>query len=247
MDFDPAARLCYLLSRGVDAVFYPRPSSTDNVVLDEVYAHDTYRLGDTDCDGLVIDVGANIGAFAVAAAKLSGRVVAVEPDGEAVKAMERHLAANGVEAEILVGALGGAAGSSYFRDDGSGSASQQVVAVPEGAALIGEPVRGEPVDVTTLDAIVDAYAADAEPICLLKIDCEGAEYDIIRATSDATLYRVRRIALEFHGPIQLRHPVEPGSFGMLIERLSGFFQMEWSGRPDVGGMLYGRSYTTPAA
>lgn len=49
-------------------------------------------------------------------------------------------------------------------------------------------------DAVTLDALVSQYVVgDVE---MLKIDIEGAEYDVFYATSDATFKRIKRIAVE---------------------------------------------------
>jgi hypothetical protein len=49
---------------------------------------------------------------------------------------------------------------------------------------------------TSLDAIF--AEREIEQCDLLKMDCEGAEYEILFAASDDTLRRIRRIVLEYH-------------------------------------------------
>jgi hypothetical protein len=63
---------------------------------------------------------------------------------------------------------------------------------------IGQVAAGEPVDmVPTTD--IDAIAQPLARTTLLKIDCEGAEEEILAGASDDTLRSVDAIRLEFHG------------------------------------------------
>jgi hypothetical protein len=48
----------------------------------------------------------------------------------------------------------------------------------------------------TLDEIMPLHQLPR--IDLLKVDCEGAEYDIFRAADDAAFDRIRQIVFEYH-------------------------------------------------
>ncbi len=52
------------------------------------------------------------------------------------------------------------------------------------------------VQATTLDAVFRVH--DIERCDLLKIDCEGAEFDILFHACSDTLHRINRICLEYH-------------------------------------------------
>jgi FkbM family methyltransferase len=72
----------------------------------------------------------------------------------------------------------------------------------------------EMVECTTLDDIFKLH--QIERCDLLKLDCEGAEYEILTNSSPETLNRVRKIAGEWHEghyPVEaLRQVLESGSF-----------------------------------
>ena len=54
---------------------------------------------------------------------------------------------------------------------------------------------------TTLEALYHQYfAGHAIDIC--KIDIEGAEYEVLNASSDAVLQKIRNLVIEFHDPSQ---------------------------------------------
>ena len=48
----------------------------------------------------------------------------------------------------------------------------------------------------TLVELFDTHGLDS--VDLLKVDCEGGEYDIFPSTPDAVLDRVENIAFEYH-------------------------------------------------
>lgn len=137
-----------------------------------------------NADSVVIDVGANIGDFAVMAARQcpAGRVVAVEPLRSAGRMIEVQARLNSLNNITWVHAvLSDRTGTSVAnRLD-----SQYDTA--EGAA--------EQVESRTLPQLIADLQLDR--IDLLKLDCEGAEWDIL-PSAEAVLPHVRQIAMEFH-------------------------------------------------
>ena len=140
--------------------------------------------------GTVVDIGANIGAFSLLAARQGAtRVLAFEPNAAAHACLQRNVAENGLDAvvrarRLAVTALAGeevrfpVAPSAYNRIAGQ-----------------GEDAEYETVETTSLSRIVANEAPGG--IDLLKLDCEGSEYDILFA-SDAPLQQVREIRMEYH-------------------------------------------------
>jgi hypothetical protein len=96
-------------------------------------------------------------------------------------------------------------------------------------AAAGGTARDE-VRVMTINELFARFAV--ERCAVLKMDCEGAEYDIIPSLSTEILSRISRIAIEFH-------PSTSSHFSSLSEILarSGFCT---SVRPteDGHGFLY---------
>lgn len=160
------------------------------------YAAPGFGLGPGD---RVVDAGANVGAFAVLAARCGASVTAYEPHPGTFAALERNVA--GLDVTCVRAALVG-----QVPDGG-----QVLLDTREGADThyrIGG--SGVPVPAVSLtDAI-------GEGCDLLKLDCEGAEFDLFDGTADAVLCRARRIACETHA---------------------------WAGAPDVvGDRLAGLGY-----
>jgi FkbM family methyltransferase len=156
-------------------------------------------------DAVVVDIGANVGVFSVWAARrlAAARIVAVEPSAEAAGALLANLDRNGVNcASVLQVAVGGAAGEATLRRRGPGAMSTLYE-----RDLYGSDFHAAgSVRVVTLDDVFALFALDR---CdLLKIDAEGAEYEILLGARPETLAKVRHIAIEYHVGLNEHRPEE---------------------------------------
>ena len=154
--------------------------------------------------GWAIDVGAHIGAWTITALidNPGLRVVAVEALPENVELIERNLERNGVRERAIVLNAGA-------------SDSQALVPVrystDEHHRFIGS-AGGEGVElrlpgVTLSDVLRIIEAGGGDRVALLKIDCEGCEYQFL---SSPDIERVERIVGEVHhGSQRLRDILGP--------------------------------------
>ena len=172
---------------------YLRSGTQDYKVFREIFVADDYRV--KDCGGweCIVDLGANVGLFTALGSQLSRRVVAYEPNPDNA----RHLRVNcegrpGVE--IVEGAVAGQSGTlRLFRPR-----QAKHTAVNSAFHASSEFVSDEYDDVPAI-TLDELFAKHAIGRCdLLKIDVEGAEYDILYNASDATLARIVRIHGEYH-------------------------------------------------
>lgn len=176
----------------------------------------------------VVDVGANIGVFSLLAAARGACVWAFEPNRHCLRQLERSARRNGLAhlVQARPWALGASAGVGRLVAE-HGLAHRARLVASAGAAAS--------VPVVALDAAL-APLRDA-PIDLLKIDVEGSETAVL-AGAGATLPRVERVVLEYHGPDQregvrrtlaaaglvevLHQPLDAeGRLGLLYFRRSG--------------------------
>jgi len=144
----------------------------------------------------VIDVGANIGCFTLVAARAvgqTGRVFAIEPEESTYRQLLRNIGLNKLTNVIpLKLALGALRGTRTLRSDPNRLFSSLF------SSVNGREIQGidQEVEVTTLDALMDAHQI---PHCdFLKLDCEGAEHEIIRNMAQTTVRRVAQITMEVH-------------------------------------------------
>jgi FkbM family methyltransferase len=179
---------------GVDATlelrdgsrYFVRAHTTDLAVVNEVAFTNPYLQAGyvvIQADAVVLDVGANIGDFTVQAARRCprGRVVAVEPLASAGAMIDRQARLNGLLNVTWVHAqLSGTDGRT---------------ATHQTANLYGSNGAHEAARILTLPSLVAELRLDR--IDLLKLDCEGAEWDILPA-SESILPRVRQICMEYH-------------------------------------------------
>jgi len=154
---------------------------------------------------VVVDIGANVGVFSVwAAHRLSaGRIVAVEPAAEAARFLLANLERNRVSGvSVLQAAVGGRSGDATLHRRGAGALTTLFERDFYGSRF--HPAAT--VRVVTLD---DLFALFGIGRCdLLKIDAEGAEYDILLAARPETLAKVRHIAIEYHVGLNEHRPEE---------------------------------------
>jgi FkbM family methyltransferase len=156
----------------------------------DVLGRNEYLLGPSiPDDAVVIDIGANSGAFSYACLRRgAGLVLAFEPGPVATMA-SRNCAEFGNRFELIQRAVWRSdepeqtlSLAPSHRDKHSGSVS---------AVL---PAMGKAITVQTID--LDSVLRRFESVHILKLDCEGAEYPILMTCSE--LHRVEHILGEYH-------------------------------------------------
>jgi len=156
----------------------------------EVLLDDCYRLSElaadlsqTTCH--IVDIGAHVGAFTVALATAvpKAQVTAFEPSAHRAGYLRRNVARNGMNDRVIV--VQAAVGNRVDR--------KMLIR----GELVAETTEadGELVDVMSFADVMDSIDG---PIDLLKMDCEGSEYDIVASASPAMLHRIQRLVLEYH-------------------------------------------------
>ena len=150
----------------------------------------------------VLDVGASIGDSAIWFA-LNGakKVVAVEPYPFPYKIMLENIKVNSVSDKIT------ALNCGVYRENTK-------VKVSDGVTLGGDDLKisnkGVEISVCTLDYIVEKYG----PFDVLKMDCEGCEYDAILNSEHLEVFN--QIQIEYHyGCEKLKTKLE--SLGFKVE------------------------------
>ncbi len=163
-------------------------------IVKETYLNRFYeRYGTRIGDGwTVIDIGAGIGDFSLFAAlgHPSNKVYAFEPFPESFSLLETNLQLNqATNVRAYPEAIGGRTGTLAL-DVSSGEPLQYSTekAADEAAALMVPSLSLE-----------DAFERLSLAHCnLLKLDCEGAEYDILFKSPASILSRIDHIVMEYH-------------------------------------------------
>jgi FkbM family methyltransferase len=195
---------------------HTRRNRCDFHMIDEIWGYRKYdyfgcRVQPGD---IVVDIGGNIGTFATYAAAVcrASRVLVFEPFPENFAMLTRNVEENGLQMVTCVNeAVYGVRGQLPFHVHSIDSGSHSL------ATLAIEQKSGRSIEVQccTLGDVFDRFGLDV--IDYLKMDCEGAEYDILNASGASLLKRVRRISMEYHnhpslGPADLETLLRENSF-----------------------------------
>ncbi|MGH3414195.1 MAG: FkbM family methyltransferase [Marmoricola sp.] len=178
----------------------------------ELFAEDTYRFADL-LDGLgehltALDIGAQIGCFSMALtrARPHARIHAYEASPTTGEWLERNVADNRLGDRVLVHheALSDHDGTIGFRDNGAGSGLNGLTAAAGSGRVLQVPCAG----------FAEAVRRVGTQVDLVKIDTEGAEYDIVLGSPAEAWDGIRRVVLEYH-------PVPGRSWSELADFFAG--------------------------
>lgn len=139
----------------------------------------------------VIDLGGNIGLFSLLAAQRapSATIHVFEPGPPNLRILEMNLLANpqlGERINVHREAVAGKSGAAKWFFDHKN---------PGGSSLFGTSEGGTDVQIRSLASVVQQFEGR---IGLLKIDIEGAEYDILEQTPAEVWQFIPAISLELH-------------------------------------------------
>jgi FkbM family methyltransferase len=152
-----------------------------------IHGHHVFAPG-LGASSVVIDAGANIGAFARQMVERFGcRCYALEPVPELLEQIAEEPRLRRVPL-----ALGGATGEVVLHLSGNPEAHSV-------QARIAEHFGSRGTLVARLSTLEDFFVEERlDGADLLKLDIEGAEIAVLEAVSDATLARIGQITVEFH-------------------------------------------------
>ncbi len=199
--------------------FLIRPHSTDRAAVTEVLVLGCYS--EVPEGSIVLDVGANIGAFSLAASRRAAVVYAIEPVQANFEVLRRNIELNkasNIKAERLAMAAE------------NGECEMAIAGVSSSMHYRSETAKIEKVTTITLERFLEERGI--LEVDYMKMDCEGSEWDIVLKTPPNVLARIKHIEMEFHNIGATTDP------GMLQERLSlAGFRSSISGGDRFNGSL----------
>lgn len=167
------------------AEFIVRKQTSDWFVVQEVWKLKEYKERPK---GVIVDLGANIGSYAVFASKNADRVLAFEPVPSNYNLLCQNIKLNKcINIEAIQAGIAKERGKRviYIADVNVGSSS---LYRPSGVSCEAEMI--------TFADIFEKY--DIDRINMLKIDIEGAEHELFSNVSIEQLKRVDKIVMEVH-------------------------------------------------
>jgi len=219
----------YILRNGLE--YKLRAGTYDRWAFNEIWLHNTYtpkgfsiNLGDT-----VVDIGAHIGIFSILASKFAGagKVYSVEPMPENFALLKHNIKANKIRNITAI---------NKALDKKTG---HRKLFISENTAAHSFHFKGNKtinVPTITMDRLV--RQEKIRHIDFLKMDCEGAEYEVLFNCPDKVLRMIKKISLEYHDMDESRNGQSLKEF---LERKGFKVKMEWKATTDKGittGMLF---------
>jgi FkbM family methyltransferase len=154
------------------------------------------RRGKSFGDGVVLDVGANTGSYALALTRFApdARIFSFEPHPRTFALLRARLAGTGVQALNL--ALADKAGQLDLHDFADADGSTQASLSHDAVTLYGTRTVAHRVEVATLDGFLSDRGI--ERVAFLKIDTEGFDLNVLRGASAALAERrIGMVQFEF--------------------------------------------------
>jgi FkbM family methyltransferase len=190
---------------------------------DKVYNPPGFELA---IGSTVVDVGANIGLFSIFASLTPGvRIFAFEPHPENFQVLHENASSRAGDIRCFEAAIADSAGERILYEG----------MIPGGHKMESVNLSGTPLNkalrikTQTLNDLMTIEGIDH--IDFLKIDCEGAEGEILAAASLEDLSKINKIAMEFHdNASSLNH-------SQIMEKLigAGFeARLSWDGKSSFG-------------
>lgn len=158
------------------------------IINNKVYHNDFVNVEEND---IVIDIGFNYGLFSIESLKNNpSKIIAFEPNPKLVSNYQKFF--NHKKINLYQKAVSNKTGKTLFKEANS-----------SGMSTIMNDVNTSNIDSTYEVELINLYQFLQEnninQIDYLKVDCEGAEYDIFDSIPNEYLTnQVKKIALEFH-------------------------------------------------
>ena len=168
-----------------------RTNSTDLMALTNVWMIDEYNIQDYNINenDTIIDIGSHIGSFSLLASQFcnKGKIFSYEPMPDNFACLQSNLELNKID-NIFSFNLAVSSDSSqldmFFNDDQSGHSA------------FSKNNKKITIESISLKQIFDDN--NIESCKLLKLDCEGSEYQIIDALPLNYFNRIENLVMEYH-------------------------------------------------
>ena len=214
--------------------FEDDPSYDNNLdykVINETWVENVYRIHQYHFSGdkVFVDIGANIGSVSIFVDSFNKiledkiKVYAVEPEPNNIDLLNYNILNNPTENITIVN-------NAVWHEEGTVTVSNK-----GGNSSIVYKTDSDfsHIEAITIEHLLNKY--NIKEVDVMKIDIEGAEFDLIINTPAEILAKIKYLTLEFDKSFD-------GKFGIMVEKLSKQFGLEILGSPERGGYIYANRY-----
>jgi FkbM family methyltransferase len=213
------------------------PHDSPIALLHEVFGEGQYRRHlSSAVEGVMIDLGANVGAVTLDWAKRSRglRVHAYEPNPETNTVLRHNIEVNGFADRITVydEAVGGESGELRLWTNVNSMTATSYCDGPPTPEAVATPV-------SRIDLNEVIRRVGDLPVSLLKMDTEGAEADTLDGASATTLKAIRQVVLEYHDGLcpnaaaRCKRTLERAGFRCLVQPINPAHGLMYAWRTDL--------------
>lgn len=197
----------------------------------ELWQNNEYEIGEfyePKPGDVVADIGAHIGLFTLLVLQKQSRVqvLALEPSPENFGCLKQNLAEFAPRGKVRAHNL--AIGAAFGKI--------RMGPLPTNRSFDARTIPAKATEPGAIDAVPLAHLFDlaaTERFSLLKMDVEGAEYEVFFNVEDSVLQRLERLAIEYHDNYEL------GTAAMVHQRLARTHQVTVL---PARGQLHGRLF-----
>lgn len=194
----------------------------------EIYIQNIYEDGSVKINegDVVLDVGANIGVFSLYASdKKASHVYSFEPDEANFNYLSKNVCNNNFKDKITIFNFGLA--------NSTGNRYLKIANIPGGHQMLrdGEDFsdKDESISTKTFSDFVNENGVNH--IDFVKMDCEGAEGEILESLTKEHFDMIQKFAVEFHDNRSTLNHVEI----LNLLKTSGFqTKLKWNGSSNYG-------------
>ncbi|MEK7126818.1 MAG: FkbM family methyltransferase [Patescibacteria group bacterium] len=172
-------------------------SDADESVFNEIFVEKEYKILDEFIKNAkfpIFDIGAHKGMFSIYARCLNGLVpiFAFEPEEDNIRSLKENLRMNSIKGVVVKGVAVAA---------GKGNRELFLSADSHNHSIVNRwTIDGElkirNVECVSLDDVFEKY--NLSRVSVVKMDCEGAEFEILWNLSSGTLNKVDVFYVEYH-------------------------------------------------
>lgn len=207
----------------------------DYKVVKETWVENVYHIEADDFydTGVFVDIGANIGAVSLYVDSLNHdrdetkpeiKVYAVEPEPHNLGFLKQNIADNPTKNITVVE-------NAIWHEE----KMLQISNRGGNASIFEHPNNAWYTEVRAISIETLFRKFGIKEADVMKIDIEGAEYDLLLNTPDSILKRIKFLTLEFDAN-------NDGRFGQVVDKLARNFGIQILGSPERGGYIYGKRY-----